>query len=78
MADTLNLYHDTGNFIFHNSVLLVFQYKFKEDSSSDFFDHAVIVTKKYVLTSKTMLFQMYDSTLNSERLDVDFSVFVFL
>ena len=56
---------------------MVLQYKFKQDSSSDFIDQAVIVTKTYVLMSKTTLFQRYDSTLNSERHEVVF-LFVFL
>ena len=67
MVDTCSLYHYTGNFILYNSVLLVFENQFKQDSSSDFFNHAVIVTKTYVLTSKTTLFQRYHSTLNYLR-----------
>ena len=62
MKDTCNLYHETVNFILNNSVLLLFEYQFKQDRNRDIFKHTVIVTKTNVLTSTTTLFQRYDYT----------------
>ena len=41
----------------------MFEYVFKQDGNSDVFNHTVIVTQIYILTSITTLFQSYDSTL---------------
>ena len=56
-------YHHTGNFNTYSRPLFLSKYHFNRDRNGDFFNHTIIVAKRYVLTLKTKSFQTY-TTLN--------------